>query len=171
MKLFEYNNFSTEDFELALSNVRNTTLEQLIEILSDSLKEAYAEELSYPSNCCDFSSAFGVFIFNQLGYDVEYWGANIRLVDEIVRGHSFLKIREQVIDFTAEQFGINKSAIISKKDFDIYYDDSWFDIERTNGNKYPTFEQFKEHKNNFVVMIIYQAIDSFIKLNIAKQIN
>lgn len=165
MALFTYNDFTKDDFELALNNVRDKSLEELVSIMRSALEDAYGEDMKFPSNCCDFSSAFGVFIFNQLGYEVEYWSTRANSINGWCGDHSFLKVDGKIVDFTVDQFGILKPGIISEIDFISNYDDAWCDQARTNGNKYAKFENWQDHRNNFIVMVVYQAIDAFIKLN------
>lgn len=163
--MFAYNNFNKGDFELALKNVKDKSLEDLVVIMRKSLEDAYSEKWSFPVNCCDFASAFGVFIFSKLGYEVEYWSATANSLRGWQNGHSFLKVGGQVVDFTVDQFEILEPGLISDLDFVGNYDDLWYDSARTNGTINSEFENWQDHQNNFVVMIIYQAIDSFIKLN------
>jgi hypothetical protein len=164
--MFTYNNFNKDDFELALKNVKNKSLEELVSIMRSVLEDAYSVNWNFPANCCDFSSAFGVFIFSKLGYEAEYWSSGVKSLNGFNGDHSFLKIGGKVVDFTVDQFGILKPGLISDVDFVANYDDLWCDRARTNGTINSEFENWQDHQNNFVVMIVYQAIDSFIKLNI-----
>lgn len=165
MALFTYNDYTKNDFNVALDNVKNKTLEDLVVIIRKSLEEAYSQDMSFPANCCDFATAFSVFIFNQLGYEAEYWSSGVKSLNGFNGDHSFLKIGDQVIDFTVDQFGILKPGFISDVDFVSNYNNAWCDEARTLGNRYAKFENWQDHQNNFIVMLVYQAIDSFIKLN------
>lgn len=164
--MFKYNNFNKDDFELALKNIKYKSLEDLVVIMRNSLEDAYSENLNFPFNCCDFASTFGVFIFSKLGYEVEYWYATANSLKGWQAGHSLLKVNGKIVDFTIDQFGIFKPGLISDLDFKNNFEDLWLDIERTNGTINSDFENWKVHENNFIVMVIYKAIDSFIKSNI-----
>ena len=97
--MFDFkNDYNIDDFQKVANILKTKSLIEVIETLDLVMKKAYTV-LNYPVNCCDFATEFAGFIFVCLKYDVLYLSAYYSLTD-----HSFLKVNDEYIDFTIEQF-------------------------------------------------------------------